>query len=222
MKTNLNGMQIGALAALAAVLLYALVASWPLVGAALTARDASGDGDSLEAQGEAFEADLALALDRVHGRSLFWQMGDRPADPPPPPPAPPPRDPGPPPLPTRYGGPDVIAMINGQVWLSNGDRIGVGEEAGGVEVVSLSAPWYATLLWDGVEFDVPLFEADEDLVRTVSPDAGVDDGDAGEEVGDAGVGDGVEGGAVNTTELGSDGVLPDGASDAEEGSSDES
>jgi hypothetical protein len=70
-----------------------------------------------------------------------------------------------PPAPTSYGGPGVIAMMNGLVWFDNGTQLEVGEEANGVGVVAISAPWDSRLRWRGVEFTVPLFEKD----RVVAP-----------------------------------------------------
>ena len=68
--------------------------------------------------------------------------------------------------PTRYGGPGVIAAINGAVWFSDGTRRVVGEaEKDGLAVVSVNAPWDIGVRWRGVEFTVPVFERD----RTVMP-----------------------------------------------------
>lgn len=70
-----------------------------------------------------------------------------------------------PPTPTTYGGPGVIAFINGTVWFDNGAQLSTGEERDGVSVVGMSPPWDARLRWRGVEFTVPLFEKD----RLVAP-----------------------------------------------------
>src|SRR5690606_29540185 len=104
--------------------------------------------------------DLVVAQARIDGRSLFFVPS---APPPPPPPPPPPvaRDdtpppPPPPPPPAQYGGPQIVALINDTVWLAGGDRVAPGESAQGVQVISVDAPWSATVQWSGVEFDVDL------------------------------------------------------------------
>ena len=66
---------------------------------------------------------------------------------------------GPAPKPTRYGGPDPIAIINDTVWFSDSTMVPVGKERGGIRVVSVrNAPWSVRLRWREVEFDVPIFE----------------------------------------------------------------
>lgn len=115
---------------------------------------------------ERYATQLTTNHDRVAGRSPFFTPAA------PPPPAPPPRvveeteeDPGPPPPPpppARYGGPDMIAMMGDVVWFANDKRLRVGEEDSGVTVVATNPPWKATLLWRGIEFEVPLFERTTD------------------------------------------------------------
>jgi hypothetical protein len=66
---------------------------------------------------------------------------------------------GPPPKPTRYGGPEIIALIGDAVWFKDGQVLRVGEQGDDeLEVVEPRGPWSAVLRWRGVEFDVPLFE----------------------------------------------------------------
>lgn len=119
-----------------------------------------------EASGQRAEQ-FELYIAQVDGRSLFHL----PAAPgthaaPPPPPGPP----APPPPPSSYGGPAIIAMVNGEVWFADGKRLRPGDaESEGVSVSSLNAPWEATLKWRGVEFKVPLF-AREDLVWSRPPE----------------------------------------------------
>lgn len=63
------------------------------------------------------------------------------------------------PAPTRYTGPDPIAVINDTVWFSDSTSVPLGKERGGIRVVSLNrAPWSVRLKWRNVEFDVPIFE----------------------------------------------------------------
>lgn len=66
---------------------------------------------------------------------------------------------GPPPKPTSYNGPEIIALIGDTVWFKDGQVLHVGEKGSGeLEVVEPRGPWSAVLRWRGVEFDVPLFE----------------------------------------------------------------
>ena len=61
--------------------------------------------------------------------------------------------------PTRYGGPDIVAAMNGRIWLDNNNIIPLGEEGSGVTLVSLdNVPWSVRVEWRGAEFDVDIFE----------------------------------------------------------------
>ena len=63
------------------------------------------------------------------------------------------------PAPTRYTGPDPIAVINNTVWFSDSTSVPLGKERAGIRVVSVDrAPWSVRLKWRNVEFDVPIFE----------------------------------------------------------------
>lgn len=113
-------------------------------------------------------ADYALGLDgqvkQFNGRSVFFI----PSPPiPPPPPAPTTVDEGskppppPPPPPATYGGPKLIAMINGVAWFDDGKKMGVGDAVKDkLKVKEVLAPWGALVDWDGVEFKVSLFDQD--------------------------------------------------------------
>lgn len=62
-------------------------------------------------------------------------------------------------VPTSYGGPKIIAMINDKVWFDDNTSASVGaDEKSGLKVVGLNTPWGAKIAWRGVEFDVPLFD----------------------------------------------------------------
>ncbi len=62
-------------------------------------------------------------------------------------------------VPTRYGGPDILAAMNDTIWLQGGDTVRVGDTARGVTPISLeNLPWSVRVEWEGVEFDVDLFE----------------------------------------------------------------
>lgn len=112
---------------------------------------------------EEFAAELGKHRAMVDGRSMFFL---------PPRPRPPRTDPvvdstpREPPKPTRYGGPSLVAMVNGAVLFSDGQRVKLGESGRGVKVVSMSAPWSARIEWEGVEFDVDLFQRDSTVLRT--------------------------------------------------------
>lgn len=115
----------------------------------------------LEASSDA-TVELSPLVEQIDGRSPFF-VPDAPVPPPKPvvvqkeePARPPPVIPPP----SRYGGPAIVAMIDGKVWFDNGSRLEVGEEDGGVAVRRIDAPWSATVRWKDVEFDVPLFERD--------------------------------------------------------------
>jgi len=109
---------------------------------------------------EIYAGEMDQRLAQLQGRSMFYV--------PPPPEAlaeeepeeePEPVETGPPPKPTRYAGPGVIAVVNGQVWFEGDRVVRVGEEDGGVRVVSAeNAPWTIRVEWREVEFDVELFE----------------------------------------------------------------
>lgn len=160
----------GSLAA-ALVAVVAVVVGLPgvfgalLSPSALAASPAAADGARAESFREAVRHDLA----QINGRSMFYL---------PPPPAPPARvveehEPEAPPPPAKYGGPGIIAMINGTVWLDNGTKLRLDEaSSGGLRVISLSAPWGARIEWSGKEWDVPLFDrTTERFLETAKPDS---------------------------------------------------
>lgn len=148
------------------VALVVLVASAPgLLSALMTSQpQAPREIDSAAtAHAGRFETHVA----QIDGRSLFFI---------PAPPAPPsgagPPDEGPreAPRPTRYGGPGLIALINDQAWFADGLVLTVGGEASdGLQVVRADPPWSATVLWSGVEFEVPLLERDAVVMRAEQP-----------------------------------------------------
>jgi hypothetical protein len=104
-----------------------------------------------------FRLDLDRYAAQINGRSLFFapresNAGDattvvQPAD-------------HEPLKPTHYAGPSIIAMVNGTVWFSDGQRVEIGKDGRDLTVVSAEAPWSAKIRWQGVEFDVGLFERD--------------------------------------------------------------
>ncbi|UYV11565.1 MAG: hypothetical protein NCW75_09650 [Phycisphaera sp.] len=106
---------------------------------------------------------------QLDGRSPFFVPGAPPPPPPPPPPPasppPPPPPPSPPPAPSSYGGPDVVAVVNGSVLFDDKRMLSVGDgEDDGLQVLEASAPWSIKVLWKGIEFDVPLMDRDRIVI----------------------------------------------------------
>ena len=151
-----------ALAALALALGAVGSALAPLAVTALTpAPEVGALGEREETERvERFSTLMDRRLARIDGRTIFFvppapdeeavEVAEEPEEEP---------ERGPPPRPTRYGGPDVIAAINGAVWFEGDRVVRVGQEGGGVRVLSVEdAPWTVRLAWRGVEFDVEIFE----------------------------------------------------------------
>ena len=118
-------------------------------------------GENMQAYLAAHDRDLATYRERFEGRSLFFR--------PPAPARPAPKrtsekkpdaTPLPPPIPTTYGGPVVIAVIGDQVWFKSKDnlKLRVGEEGAGVKVLASNPPWTVKLAYAGGEYDVPVFK----------------------------------------------------------------
>jgi hypothetical protein len=135
---------------------YAMVAGVPGVARAAfspsanTGIEPAPDSSRVESFRESFKDQLA----QVDGRSMFFIPGA----PPPPPPVAEDSEPETPP-PSKYGGPAVIATINGVVWFDNGTRLRSDEAAsGGLRIISINSPWGARIEWSGQEWDVPLFD----------------------------------------------------------------
>ncbi|GAB4543794.1 MAG: hypothetical protein Tsb0013_00300 [Phycisphaerales bacterium] len=62
-------------------------------------------------------------------------------------------------VPRTYGGPKVIAAMNGRIWLDNETTVALGEEGSGVTLISLdNVPWTVRVGWRGAEFDVDIFK----------------------------------------------------------------
>lgn len=138
----------------------------PVISAIFTrAEPAPAKGDEAKQAVDRFKSATDTQVASIKGRSLFFI---------PPPKAKPvvdkpvvvdkPKDTPKPTVPTRYGGPSIQAVVNGSVWFSDGKKVAVGESTGTgssmVTVLAAETPWAIRLKWDGVEFDVPLFERD--------------------------------------------------------------
>jgi len=152
-------------AAAVAALAFALVVALSSAGGLLRAlRFSAAQSDAVardqQERAERFNKDLDNWRAQLDGRSMFFV--------PPAPPAPAPTegavvDRGPPPPPSSYAGPRIVAIVGSTVWFDNGDTVAAGAEpVGGLSVVSVSPPWSARVLWRGVEFDVPLFDRTTD------------------------------------------------------------
>ncbi|MCA9298086.1 MAG: hypothetical protein KDA28_03410 [Phycisphaerales bacterium] len=131
---------------------------WRTISLTLAQEDDSGNEDEAQIL-EAVDQRMTTFRNEIDGRSVFF-VPRRPD--PPPPPVVERRDTEdrPPSVPTRYGGPAVVAMMNGAVWFANGERLEPGQEAAGVRVIETKAPWSVRLEWSGGEFDVDLFRRD--------------------------------------------------------------
>jgi hypothetical protein len=149
----------------------------PVVSAIFTrAEPAPAKTDEAKQAVERFKAATDTQVAAIKGRSLFFI---------PPPKARPvvekpvvvetPKEPPKPVVPTRYGGPSIQAVVNGSVWFSDGKKVAVGESTGTgssmVTVIAAESPWAIRLKWEGVEFDVPLFERDGVIYPTKKPEA---------------------------------------------------
>lgn len=163
-----------AVGAIALACLVFLVSSRGLIRAGLaTAPAGSGAQDSGQEQIERFKKSFDSHIAQIDGRSLFFT----PSAPPPKPVATSePQDSAPkgPTIPTRYEGPGIIGLGSDFVFFSDGKRVKVGEESGSVKVKSVQPPWGATLLWEGGEFTVSLFDRDRvvlpaDREKTAAP-----------------------------------------------------
>lgn len=152
-----------------ATLAFAAVQGYPLARAAMLPAATEQVQVADEVRLKNFADALSVQSEQVNGRSLFFV---------PPRPRPPrvevavddtPREP---PKPTRYGGPAITAMVNNQVWFNDGQRVPLGQSGRGVKVVSMNAPWSARIEWQGVEFEVDLFQRDQVVARPVRDSAG--------------------------------------------------
>ncbi len=61
-----------------------------------------------------------------------------------------------------YGGPTLLAYVNGTAWFSDGQKVSAKEPDGkSVHFVSATPPWSVRVRWEGGEFDVKLFDKTE-------------------------------------------------------------
>jgi hypothetical protein len=171
----------GALAAAALAAVVIGLQARPAFFALFADSAALGDvRETVKEQSERYAAGFDPHLAQIRGRALFLVpivVADATAAPP----EEPDDEPQEPERAATYAGPGVIAMINDSVWFSSGARIKAGEEADGVKVLAVDAPWSARLLWRGGEFTVNLFERDGVVfreARTAPRSANIVDADA--------------------------------------------
>jgi len=128
---------------------------------------------------KALDEHAASTADRVaqiKGRSPFFvpsapprKVVTKPRDPEPP------RPPPAPSKPSSYGGPAIFAIVNDVVWFADGKKLATGEgDEKSVKVVKLNPPWSATVAYQGVEFDVSLFDRDKLIYPTPGDSKHVD------------------------------------------------
>lgn len=173
----------GRLAAILTVLaVIVILVSLRGLFAAVTAPSAKDARKMAEERKQQLAAEYTTSMDghiaQFNGRSVFFIPG-KPIPPPPPPPPPSneeKKDPPPPPPPSVYGGPKLIAMVNGVAWFDDGKKLMAGGETKDkLRVKEIKAPWDAVVEWDGVEFTVSLFDRDKVVypppkVETKKPD----------------------------------------------------
>lgn len=146
----------------AAALVCAVLVAGVSAGGFLRALAASGAGGKTEAESskeqiERYNKSFGGYVSQIDGRSMFFVPG-------PPrrssPPTTESSEPKPPPAPTRYEGPALIGLASDAVFFNDGKTVRVGEQSGSVKVKSIDPPWSATLVWEGSEFVVGLFDRD--------------------------------------------------------------
>lgn len=148
----------------AAALLLGCFGLWAFLGLAGSLLTFGSGSDPSEGLADALKrhTDIAqAATKRFDGRSAFFtppapvRKPPKPTKPPEPPKPPPP--PPPPPVPREYAGPKPVGAIGGLIYFADSSQIRVGEERGGVKVISSSAPWSVKLAHGGGEYDVPFW-----------------------------------------------------------------
>lgn len=144
--SSLDLLGLGALVVLLATIAVAALLIAPLVSLyrnppvrPTTLRD---DKQSLDA----YNAGIEQHVQMVDGRSMFFE--------PSPPNLEPPSEPS-----RAYGGPTLVAYINGTAWFSDGQRVSAKEPDGRtVRFIRADPPWSIRVAWERAEFDVKLFD----------------------------------------------------------------
>jgi|TARA_B100000959_G_scaffold285536_1_gene360601 hypothetical protein len=133
---------------------------------------------------EQYDENTATDIARFNGRSAFFQpiRIARPAPPPPKkevedlPPPPPPAPIGPPPAPSTYTGPSLIAIIGNEAWFRSGGmgstpiiRLQIGEETNGLKLVNTLQPAMVTVEHLNGTYEIDLFDGEESFFRQDPP-----------------------------------------------------
>ncbi|MBT8485257.1 MAG: hypothetical protein HKO59_00255 [Phycisphaerales bacterium] len=182
-RANLNGPLTLSVLCLAAVGLLLGMTLPPLVRAAFTSGELNDALDNQFVQLlDEHEKELETYQSRFNGRSIFFEPPvrrvERPVRPTPPSrttgstPAPPP--PVVAPRKPQYSGPAVKGFAGGKVWFAGDMRIGLGEKQSGLEVIEVDAPWKVVIKYGGWEYELPLFNRNEELFATPTSTARVD------------------------------------------------
>lgn len=166
-KLPVNGPLAWSAASLLAIVLI-IAMTLPALGRAALGPGLSGadvDHDFARLMDE-HETMTTTYRERFDGRSVFFKPPRKP--PPvvyaPPPPTPkrnePAAPPPPKPEPTRpvYAGPSIGGIIGDRVYFDGDLRVDVGQEINGIQVISVNAPWGATVKYRDWEYELPLFE----------------------------------------------------------------
>lgn len=150
--------------AAAATVLLGAFGAWAFLGVAGSLLTFGSGSDPSQSLADALKRHTEIAqvsTKRFDGRSAFFtppapvRKPPKPTKPPEPPKPPPP--PPPPPVPREYTGPKPVGAIGGLIFFADSSQIRVGEERGGVKVISSSAPWSVKLAHGGGEYDVPFW-----------------------------------------------------------------
>lgn len=141
-----NPLGAAVLATLIATLVLSALVAWPMLRARSDAPvEPVAARDSAMAM-EAFDDGLSRQVAQIDGRSLFAI---------PPKPNEVPQGPAP----KIYGGPQLIAFVNGSAWFADGQKISAEAPKGtSLELVRADPPWSIRVKWQGGEFDVELFK----------------------------------------------------------------
>ncbi|MDY7107044.1 MAG: hypothetical protein SYC29_00250 [Planctomycetota bacterium] len=163
-QPTLNGPQVWSLLFIVAAGLVVILAVPPLLSALFSpGTDEAVVSTEFARLMDAHEEAVGTYEARFNGRSVFFAPPQPAPSRPEPPPRPEPIEPEEPELdtpviPGSYTGPSIRALLGDTVWFHGGLRLTVGEQAEGLEVLAVDAPWSARVAYAGGEYDVSLFE----------------------------------------------------------------
>jgi hypothetical protein len=148
--SSLNVVGLCVLAVVLGVVVLVVVQAIPAISMYKHPPSAPSSARDSAAASKKFNDTIAWERAQVNGRSMFYK-----------------------PLPpsevaedthkaTVYGGPSLLAFVNGTAWFSDGQKVSAKEPDGtSVRFVSARPPWSVRVRWQGGEFDVKLFEKTE-------------------------------------------------------------